>query len=91
MSAPMTVTLPPETAAAIQQALDGGEYTSSSEVIQEAVREWSLRRQAPLADRIALQADIDQGLADVAAGRVKPFSEETITARGRQLLAARSS
>lgn len=91
MSAPITVTLPPETAATIQQAVDGGEYTSSSEVIQETVREWSLRRQAPLNDRTALQADIDQGLADVAAGRVKSFDADRIIARGKQLSGARSS
>jgi antitoxin ParD1/3/4 len=39
----------------------------------------------------SLKEDIDQGLADVAAGRVKAFDPDNIIARGKQLLAARSS
>ena len=38
----------------------------------------------------ALKADIDKGLADVAAGRVKDFDTDRIIARGRKLLADRS-
>jgi len=38
-----------------------------------------------------LRADIDKGLADVAAGRVKDFDMSHIVERGRKLLAARSS
>ena len=37
----------------------------------------------------ALKADIDKGLADVAAGRVKKFDAAKIIARGRKLLADR--
>lgn len=33
----------------------------------------------------ALQADIDKGLADIAAGRVHDFDRAHIIARGRQL------
>jgi len=43
----------------------------------------------PLKDRI--KADIDAGLADVAAGRVKDFDATRIVERGRKLLADRSS
>ncbi|OAN59460.1 hypothetical protein [Sphingobium sp. TCM1] len=35
----------------------------------------------------ALRNDIDKGLADIAAGRVKPFDAGAIVARGRALLA----
>ena len=35
-------------------------------------------------------ADIDKGLAYVAAGRVKDFNADRIVARGRKLLADRS-
>ena len=38
-----------------------------------------------------IKADIDQGLADVAAGRVKDFDKKRIVERGRKLLATRSS
>ena len=40
---------------------------------------------------ITMPAEIDRGLADVAAGRVKAFDAERIIARGRTLLAARST
>jgi antitoxin ParD1/3/4 len=37
----------------------------------------------------ALKADIDAGLADVAAGRVKDFDATRIVERGKKLLAVR--
>ena len=39
----------------------------------------------------ALKADIDRGLADVAAGRIMDFDPARIIERGRALLAGRSS
>ena len=38
----------------------------------------------------ALKADIDAGLADVAAGRVKDVDAASIVRRGRKLLTGRS-
>jgi antitoxin ParD1/3/4 len=86
----LTVTMPPEMAGAIRQAVEDGEYASTSEVVREALREWKTRRQLMLSELAELKAEIDQGLADVAAGRVKKFDPESIIARGRQLLAERS-
>jgi antitoxin ParD1/3/4 len=37
----------------------------------------------------ATKADIDKGLADIAAGRVKDFDADRIVERGRKLLASR--
>ncbi|SAI49677.1 Predicted transcriptional regulators containing the CopG/Arc/MetJ DNA-binding domain [Bordetella ansorpii] len=87
----LTITMPPEMAASIKQAVDEGDYASTSEVVREAVREWKIRRELMLNELTALKADIDQGLADVAAGRVKDFDADSIIARGRSLLATRSS
>ncbi|MDR2839476.1 MAG: ribbon-helix-helix domain-containing protein [Azonexus sp.] len=87
----LTITMPAEMSDAIKQAVDGGDYASASEVIREALREWKTRRHLMLNEIAALKADIDQGLADVAAGRVKKFNAESIVARGKQLLAARSN
>ena len=58
----------------------------------------SYRREAATANQRALQikelaalkADIDAGLADMAAGRMKDFDAARIVARGRKLLAAHS-
>lgn len=86
----LTVTMPTEMAAAIKQAVDDGEYASTSEVVREALRDWKTRRQLMLNELASLKADIDQGLADVAAGRVKTFNADSIIERGKQLVAARS-
>lgn len=83
--------MPSEMVAAVRQVVDGGDYASTSEVMREALREWKLRRQVMTTELLALKADIDQGLADVASGRVKAVNLDDIIQRGEQLLAARSS
>jgi antitoxin ParD1/3/4 len=50
-----------------------------------------MRRAVQLQEIVSLKADIDKGLADVAAGRVKDFDTKKIVERGRKLLASRSS
>lgn len=86
----LTITLPAEMAAAIKSAVEDGDYASTSEVVREAVRDWKLKRLLRLQELEALKADIDKGLADVAAGRVKKFDAGRIIERGRKLLAGRS-
>lgn len=44
----------------------------------------------PKASLAALKTDIYEGLADLAAGRVKDFNPATIIERGRKLVAARN-
>lgn len=83
----MTVTMPADMAALVKAAVDGGDYASTSEVVREALREWKLRRGVQERELVALKADIDKGLADLAAGRVTDFNPKTIIARGRKLLA----
>lgn len=86
----LTITLPSEMAAVVRGAVEGGDYASSSEVVREALRDWKLKRALQLQELAALKADIDQGLADVAAGRVQDFDAGRIIERGRKLLASRS-
>jgi antitoxin ParD1/3/4 len=50
-----------------------------------------MKRALQIQQLAALKIDIDKGLADVAAGRVKDFDATSIIERGRKLLAARSS
>jgi antitoxin ParD1/3/4 len=40
----ISIALPPEMVAQVRQAVDAGEYASSSEVVREALREWTHRR-----------------------------------------------
>ena len=40
----MSIALPVEMATRVREAVDGGEYASNSDVIREAVREWTAKR-----------------------------------------------
>ncbi len=86
----MTITLPADMAAAVKGAVQGGGYASCSEVVREALRDWKTKRALHLHEFAALKADIDRGLADLAAGRVQDFDADQIIERGRALLAGRS-
>ncbi len=86
----LTITLPPDMAADIAGAVEGGDYESSSEIVREALRDWALKRARQRQEFATLKADIDAGLADEAAGRVQDFDADRIVARGKTLLEARS-
>lgn len=86
----LTVTLPGDLAAALRGAVSEGDYASTSEVVREAVRDWRIKRLLQMQELAALKTDIDKGLADVAAGRVKDFNPANIIERGRKLLAGRT-
>jgi antitoxin ParD1/3/4 len=77
-------------AAIVRSAVETGDYASTSEVIRAALRDWKTRRALQLQELAALKADIDKGLSDVAAGRVREFDATRVIERGRKLLAARS-
>lgn len=83
----MTITMPADLAALVKAAVEGGDYASTSEVVREALREWKLRRGVQQRELATLKADIDKGLADLAAGRITDFDPRKIMARGRKLLA----
>lgn len=40
----ISIALPPEMASAIRQAVDAGEYASNSEVVRDALRDWTQKR-----------------------------------------------
>ena len=87
----LTITLPGDMAAVVKNAVAGGDYASASEVVRAALRDWKMKRALQIEELAGLKADIDRGLADVAAGRVKEFDAKRIISRGRKLLAARST
>ncbi len=87
----MTITMPADMAALVKAAVEAGDYASTSEVVRDALRQWKMRRAIQIQEITALKSDIDKGLADVAAGRVKDFDKKKIVERGRKLLASRSS
>jgi antitoxin ParD1/3/4 len=87
----LTITLPAEMASSVKSAVEVGDYASVSEVVRDALRDWKTKRAILFEELAMLKAEIEAGLADVAAGRVKDFDATRIIARGRKLLAGRSS
>lgn len=85
----LTITLPAEMAASVREAVDEGNYASSSEVIREALRDWKMKRAVQMQELAALRADLQKGLDDIEAGRTSPFDPEEIIKRGRELLKQR--
>lgn len=58
----MTITMPAELAETLRQAVSGGEYASTSEVVREALREWTRKRDTERRELEALRAAIKAGL-----------------------------
>lgn len=69
----ITITMPAELAEILRQAVAGGEYASTSEVVREALRDWSRNRDAERRDlealRRAIRAGLDSG-SDIPAEQV---------------------
>jgi len=86
----LTITMPADMAAAVKGAVEDGDYASTSEVIREALRDWRTKRALQLQDLAALRSDVEKGMADIAAGRVRDFDSARIIERGRKLLGVRS-
>lgn len=87
----LNVSLPPELENRVRRHVESGLYGSASEVIREALRLFEAYQNVQAANLAALKADIDQGIADISAGRIKELDVESIKRRGRATLAARES
>lgn len=86
----LTVTLTSEMAHAVKGAVESGAYASSSEVIREALRDWRHKRMMQERQLAELRADVQAGLDDIEAGRVRDFDAGRIIEDGRKRLADRS-
>ncbi|HYN79082.1 MAG TPA: type II toxin-antitoxin system ParD family antitoxin [Lamprocystis sp. (in: g-proteobacteria)] len=61
----ISIALPPEMAALMRQAVKAGEYASTSEVIRDALREWTYRRELRQRGLDELRAMWDEAVNDV--------------------------
>jgi antitoxin ParD1/3/4 len=86
----LTITLTSELAHAVKGAVNSGEYASSSEIIREALRDWRHKRMAQERQLGELRADIQTGIDDIEAGRVRNFDADRIIEKGRQKRSGRS-
>lgn len=69
----LTITLPPEMAKSVKEAVESGDYASASEVVREALRDWK-GKQATRLHQAARKAELAQRRAAPAAGRTPPRS-----------------
>ena len=58
----MTITMPAELANTLRQTVACGEYASTSEVVREALRDWTRNRDTERRELEALRAAIRTGL-----------------------------
>lgn len=80
----LTVTMPAEMAAILHESVDAGEYASASEVVREALRDWTRARDQDRRDLDSLRAAIQAGLNSGPA-----ISAEAVYARLDAIIAER--
>jgi antitoxin ParD1/3/4 len=80
----ISITLPAEMAASLRHTVEGGQYASASEIVREALREWSRRRDDELRDLETLRQAVRLG---DESGPSVPADE--VFAELRRLIAAR--
>ena len=80
----LNVSLPKELETRVREHVASGLYGSASEVIREALRLFETYHSVQQTRLAALKADIDQGFADIEAGRVSPVNMAEIMAEGRR-------
>ncbi len=85
----MTFTLTAEMAQTVKSAVKDGDYSSSSEIIREALRDWQRKRRLQESELEQLRADIRDGLDDLKAGRMSNFDADRIVKKGESRLAGR--
>ncbi|MFH1813507.1 MAG: ribbon-helix-helix protein, CopG family [Pseudomonadota bacterium] len=83
----LTIAMPADMAALVKDAVASGDYASVSEVVRAALRDWKAARAVQQQEFADLKADVERGLADLAAGRLTEFDKTALIARGRALLA----
>jgi len=79
----LNVSLPMELEARVREHVASGLYGSASEVIREALRLFEAYHSVQQSSLAALKADIDQGIADVKAGRVSKMDMAAIKTHAR--------
>ncbi len=79
----LSIALTPELAAAVRAAVHSGEYASASEVIREALRAWTHRRDDRAATIAHYRQLWEEGLASGEAQERPPLDEFLKAARAR--------
>lgn len=80
----LTITVPAEMAATLREAVAGGDYASTSEVVREALRDWTRHHDAERRELEALREAIRVGDESGAS-----IPAEEVYAELRQMIAER--
>lgn len=64
----LSIALPTEMASVVRQAVEQGEYSSNSEVVRDALREWTHRRKMREQSLAGLRAKWEEAVADDSPG-----------------------
>jgi antitoxin ParD1/3/4 len=83
--AKISVALTPELRELVQDAVTGGDYASTSEVVREALRDWKERRERKRVGIAELRRLWDEG---IASGPATLLDIEAIKKEGRKRLKA---
>lgn len=79
----VNVALPEEQIAAMNAAVEVGEYATTGEVVRDALRDWQVKRERRSAEMERLRALWDEGLA---SGPMEPFDIDEIIADAKKRL-----
>ena len=80
----ISIALPEEMLQSVKEAVDSGQYASTSEVIRDALRGWQLREPLRKAEIERLRKAWEEGLA---SGPAREIDFEEVKRRGRERLA----
>jgi antitoxin ParD1/3/4 len=79
----LTIALTPEMRAMVNEAVEGGDYASTSEVIREALRDWREKRERKQKAIEELRRMVEEGLASGPA-RERDIKDIIAEARRRR-------
>lgn len=83
----LTITLTADLAERVKAAIAGGNYGSVSEVMRQALRDWELAEARRQAELQSLRLDVNEGLAQIKAGKARPFNVARVVKAGQKIAA----
>ena len=79
----MSVAVTPQQAAVMREAVETGEYATTSEIVREAVRDWQAKRELRQEDARRLRQLWDEGKA---SGQAQPVDFAELRRKARRKL-----
>jgi antitoxin ParD1/3/4 len=72
----ISIALPPEMTGMMREALNTGDYASTSEIVREALRLWKRQRQIEQMELDQLRIEVMKGINSPTAGTVEEVAAE---------------